>query len=104
MSKATERHWSQVTPQTTTPRRTLFVQVSYPAFGKAVVICECGERKELTAEGTTNPRGRPRKPVTALQLAEEWTVAHIAQRHQSIHAWEFRQLYELRPAPPTDTP
>ncbi len=93
-----QRHWSQREEQPTAPiRTTIRVELITPAFGQAVAVCECGARAEIRAEGTTNPIGRPRKPRTAEQAAEEWAANHVAQSHATAEQWELRRTYLLRP-------
>jgi len=96
LKRPEERHWSQ-TEIEPPPRRTLFVEVIFPEFGKAVVLCECGARVELIAQGQTGKlgRGRPKRPITVLELAEEWAAGHIANKHQSLTQWELRHRYQL---------
>jgi hypothetical protein len=97
-----EQHWSQEHADKETPklRRTLFIEVIYPAFGKATVICECGARADFAVSASRPSRGRPPKPVTAGQLAEEWATQHVGQSHATNDGWELRQRYTIE----KDTP
>lgn len=89
-----ELHWSQID---TPARRTVFYQATFPEFGKATVMCECGARAELHVTGDTNPRGRPRKTTSIAALVDEWCAEHFSTMHQGRTDWELRHR-------PTDPP
>jgi hypothetical protein len=99
-----ERHWSQHEPtqETARLRRTIFVQLILPAFGRAVVICECGARADIAPEPTANLRGRPRHQTTPREAAEAWAAAHVEQTHASCDEWELRVKHMMRPPPQGD--
>ena len=73
-----EKHWSMPEPK---PKPSLFFTVSCTEFGKVKAACECGWQTLTVTSAETNARGRPGKPITAMQMAHQQMTDHAKLRH-----------------------